>query len=374
MSEALNPFLINGYLSPEYFCDREKESASIISALKNGRNLTLKSPRRMGKTGLIKHVFHQLEQGNKGIVCFYIDIYPTKNLNDFVNVLSKHIIGKLDSSLTKMGKSITQFIKNSHLVLSYDPITGAPQTSITVQPSQTESTLDGVFEYLKSCGKECYIAIDEFQQINEYPEKGTEALLRSHIQFCNNVHFIFSGSKQHLMADMFSSPKRPFYSSTDIMTLKEIAPEKYYTFAKNHLKKAKADLKREVFDYIYNTFEGHTWYIQNILNRIYEYKYPDVTIEDINAIVAQIVDSKSDTYESWYNLLTLNQAAILKAIAHEGVVAEINANDFVRKYGLKGSSSNSTAVLALVDKELVYKDSKGYRVYDRFMEIWLRSL
>lgn len=374
MSEALNPFLINGYLSPEYFCDREKESASIISALKNGRNLTLMSPRRMGKTGLIKHVFHQLEQVDKGIVCFYIDIYSTKNLNDFVNVLSKHIIGKLDSSLTKMGKSITHFIKNSHLVLSYDPITGAPQTSITVQPSQTESTLDGVFEYLKSCGKECYIAIDEFQQINEYPEKGTEALLRSHIQFCNNVHFIFSGSKQHLMADMFSSPKRPFYSSTDIMTLKEIAPEKYYTFAKNHLKKAKADLKREVFDYIYNTFEGHTWYIQNILNRIYEYKYPDVTIEDINAIVAQIVDSKSDTYESWYNLLTLNQAAILKAIAHEGVVAEINANDFVRKYGLKGSSSNSTAVLALVDKELVYKGSKGYRVYDRFMEIWLRSL
>jgi AAA+ ATPase superfamily predicted ATPase len=134
MSEALNPFLINGYLSPEYFCDREKESASIISALKNGRNLTLMSPRRMGKTGLIKHVFHQLEQVDKGIVCFYIDIYSTKNLNDFVNVLSKHIIGKLDSSLTKMGKSITQFIKNSHLVLSYDPITGAPQTSITVQP------------------------------------------------------------------------------------------------------------------------------------------------------------------------------------------------------------------------------------------------
>ena len=106
----------------------------------------------------------------------------------------------------------------------------------------------------------------------EYPEKGTEALLRSYIQFLPNVKFIFSGSRQHLMSEIFLSAKRPFYQSTQIMSLNAVDKDTYYQFANAHFKKNEFTVSAECFDAIYTQFEGHTWYVQAVLNRLYEYR------------------------------------------------------------------------------------------------------
>ena len=96
-----NPFLLAGYYSPEYFCDREAKTAKILSALENDRNISLMSPRRFGKTGLIHHVFHRLSQKDKNTVCIYLDIYSTQNLNDFVKLFAESVLGKMDDSVEK---------------------------------------------------------------------------------------------------------------------------------------------------------------------------------------------------------------------------------------------------------------------------------
>lgn len=127
-------------------------------------------------------------------------------------------------------------------VLSMDPLTGEPSVSITVEPTQEEITMRSIFNYLNESGKEIYIAIDEFQQIAEYPEKGTEALLRSYIQFAQHVHFIFSGSKFHLMAEIFGSPKHPFYQSTEMLGLKPL--KKTYIISSAHISSKR---KMEIF-------------------------------------------------------------------------------------------------------------------------------
>ena len=95
MKKPINPFLITGYQGPEYFCDREAETETIISALNNGRNITLISPRRMGKTGLIKHVFHQLQDKDKNVSCFYLDIFSTQSLQEFVTMFGVAYWGNL---------------------------------------------------------------------------------------------------------------------------------------------------------------------------------------------------------------------------------------------------------------------------------------
>ncbi len=74
-----------------------------------------------------------------------------------------------------------------------------------------EITLDEIFSYLNQADKPCLVAIDEFQQITNYADNRIEALLRTYIQRCTNAHFIFSGSHCHLMAEMFTSPARPFF-------------------------------------------------------------------------------------------------------------------------------------------------------------------
>lgn len=374
MSKIQNPFLLYGYVSPAYFCDREVETGELVSALRNGRNVTLMSPRRMGKTGLIHHVFHRLKQEDDSVTCFYMDVFSTKSLKDFVEVFGRTIVGQLDTPAQKAAGFIAQFFQSAKVVLSVDAMTGAPQASLDFRPSETNNTLQEIFAYLRQSDRECYIAIDEFQQILEYPDEGVEALLRSYIQFCPNVHFIFSGSKQHLMVDIFSSSNRPFYQSTQKMTLGPIPKDAYYAFAAQWMEQTGINLAYGIFEDLYHRFEGHTWYVHYLLNNLYALHQPCVTNDDVKACLLQIIRQETDSFQHVYDKLTFNQAMLLQAIAKEGVVPAINSGSFIRKYDLKGSSSVNKSLGYLLDKELVYRSSNGYMVYNRYFGIWLSNL
>ena len=208
----------------------------------------------------------------------------------------------------------------------------------------------------------------------EYPEKNVEALLRSYVQFCPNVHFIFSGSKQHLMLDIFSSAKRPFFQSTEKMNLYSIDESAYYDFASYWMKKKNIELSKDIFHSLYQQFDGHTWYLQYVLNVLYSDSQSEVTKEDLRNIICRIVQREKEAFQVIYNQLTDNQVSLLKAIAKEGVVKAINASEFIKKYRLKGSSSVNKALEYLIKNEIVYHTSEGYIVYNRFFAIWLSSL
>lgn len=373
MKELNNPFLLHGYVDPIYFCDRRQETHELITALKNGRNVTLMSPRRMGKTGLIFNVFHQLQK-EQNVACFYIDIFSSKSLESFVKTFGAAVVGKLDTPLQRAEGFVQRFFQGLRLTFSTDIFTGNPQVELDFQPEQAESTLEQIFAYLVQSKKECYIAFDEFQQILEYPETNVEALLRSYIQFCPNVHFIFSGSKQHLMLDIFSSAKRPFFQSTEKMNLYSIDENAYYDFASYWMMKKNIELPKEVFHILYKQFDGHTWYLQYVLNVLYSDSLVAVKMEDVNKTIFRIVQREKEAFQAMYDKLTDNQTTLLRAIAKEGVVKAINAGDFIRKYKLKGSSSVNKALEYLLNKEIVYHTSQGYIVYNRFLGIWLNTL
>lgn len=367
-----NPFLIAGYHSPEFFCDRKAESSTILEALYNGRNITLIAPRRMGKTGLIHHVFYQLKEQKSDVVTLYMDIYSTQSLGDFVRLFANTVLGQLDSVPQKALNRIGQFIRSCRPVFTFDEITGTPKVTVDVSPTEEESTLKEIFDYLGSSEKRCYIAIDEFQQIAEYPEKGVEALLRSYIQFLPNVNFIFAGSKQHVMHEMFTSSKRPFYQSTQLLTIGTVNRDEYADFAMAHFAKNNLQLPREVFDAIYDKFDGHTWYIQNLLNRLYGYNR-DVEMASITYAMEQIVAEQSYSYADLLKAYPAGHVRLLKAIAQEGCVKEVLAGNFISKHKLRAASSVSSALKKLVANELVYQTTDGYIIYDRFMGEWLRN-
>jgi len=368
-----NPFLISGYYSPEYFCDRETETAKLLSALENDRNISLMSPRRFGKTGLIHHVFYQISQKDKNAVCIYLDIYSTQNLNDFVKIFAESVLGKVDDSVEKAMKKFASFFKSFRPTLSYDALSGQPELSVKIESEKVDKSLQEVFSYLKQSKKRCYIAIDEFQQVAEYPEKGTEALLRSYIQFLPNIKFIFSGSRQHLMSDIFLSAKRPFYQSTQIMSLDVVNKDKYELFATNHFQKNRFSISHECFDFIYTSFEGHTWFVQAVLNRLYEYRKNINKLDLVYCAIRELLEENTYAYQDLLNAYSDVQVNLLKAIAKEKVVAQINSGDFISKYSLKNSSSISRALNKLMENELVYKSEKGYIVYDRFLGLWLEK-
>lgn len=366
-----NPFVYRGYEGSDYFCDRTEESENIISSLQNGRNITLISPRRIGKTGLIKHVFEQIKLENKDAICIYIDIFPTQNLHEFVELLGRALVEEvIGRERTIVGKVLDVF-KAWRPVFSLDPLTGAPTVSVSVEPTKTEFTLKSIFDHLESLNKKVYIAIDEFQQVAVYPEKGVEALLRSHIQF-SHAGFIFSGSRQHVMSEMFLSPARPFYQSTEFISLHPLHEEIYYDFVSRFFEHRNGNFSRDVFHALYHRFGGCTWYVQLLLNRLYQ-SYKNVEKEQqITEMILDILNTLSPQYEGLMSFLSPNQKALLTAIAKEELVVQPQAASFIKAHDLPGASSIKSSLDVLLDKELVYHQSEGYIVYDRFLALWLQ--
>lgn len=365
-----NPFLITGYHSPEYFCDRTNETQRMLAALANNRNITLIAPRRMGKTGLIKNVFYNLRQRDPDVVTIYVDIFSTRNLSEFVQLFASSVLGQFESKADKAIDAVGRWFSGLRPVITFDEITGVPKFSIDVVPTKEEVTLKKIFDYIGASNKRCYIAIDEFQQITEYPEQGVEAALRSYIQFVGNASFVFSGSKQHVMQQMFLSAKRPFYQSTQTLSLDVIERGEYYRFAEAFFSVGARSLSREVFDYLYSKFEGHTWYVQSILNRLYTYSEA-MDISLVNDAIDQIVGENEYPYQSLLQSYKSGAVKLLTAIAKEGLVSEINAGEFIAKHTLKAASSVNSSLKKLMENELVYKTTEGYIVYDRFMAVWL---
>ena len=374
MNKIDNPFLLYGYEGPEYFCDRKEETEEMVSSLRNGCNITLMSPRRYGKTGLIRHVFHKIKEQDPDAACFYIDIYATNSLYDFVQTFAKAVVGKLDTPLQKAENIITKIFKSSQITMSTDFMTGLPQLSLNFAPQYTESTLDEIFTYISQSQRNCYIAFDEFQQVTEYPEKNVEALLLTHIQKMNNAHFVFSGSRLHMMMEMFNSPKHPFYRSTEKLNLATLDEAVYYSFAEEKLKEKDVSLPYDAFHELYSMVDGVTWYIQAVLNRLYRLTDKTVTVKDMNEVIIKIILSEEEDYKRLFHLLTANQANLLLAIAREGSVAEPMSGQFLRKHQLKSTSSVQRALKYLADEEYIYLSERGYIIYDRFFGIWLKGL
>lgn len=368
-----NPFVVYGYKGPEYFCDRERETKKIISTLHGERNVTLVAPRRMGKTGLIHHVFNKIKSANKDIECFYIDIYATKNLEQLVQLLAQEIVGKLDTVSQSALRHVQAFFSSFRPTVTIDEPTGIPTFSLDIKPTEVKASLKRIFEYMKASGKRCYIAIDEFQQILYYPEEGTEALIRSYIQFLPNVYFIFSGSRQHMMEEMFLSANRPFFQSSMVMSLKSIDKNEYLTFANQWFKDESRSVAPDTFDYIYNISKGTTWYIQAILHALYEHDKEDINDKLVDEVVKELIEEQSTSYENYLSWLTDNQQQLLIAIAREGIVPTPLSQKFISKYKLPATSSVKTALTALTEKQLVSRSQKGYYISDIFFAQWLTN-
>ena len=287
--------------------------------------------------------------------------------------MARNVLGRLDTPTQATLHKVQDFFSSFRPTITFDTTSGMPTFSLDIVKNQEQQSLQRIFEYLKLSQKRCYIAIDEFQQITKYPEADTEALLRSFIQFVPNVYFIFAGSKQHMMSDMFMSPERPFYQGAQIVNIREIDENKYYDFANAMFMKRGQELPKTVFHYLYSKVEGQTWYVQATLNRVYSNQLEEITDTDIDLAIQELVDEEEVAFENYYSSFTANQAALLLAIAKEGKVKSLMAQSFIAKYNLPALSSIKTALQSLLDSQYIYQCQDAYIVYDRFFGMWLKD-
>lgn len=368
-----NPFVTKGYVGPEYFCDRLNETKNLVQLLTNENNMALISQRRLGKTDLIRHCFNQKEI-KTNYYTFLIDIYATSSLTDFVNIFGKAILEELKPQGRKIWERFISGLRSIQQEISFD-INGNPVWGIGIgNMSNPQTTLDEIFDYLNKADKPCIVAIDEFQKITDYPDATkVEAALRTHIQRCPNATFLFSGSKRHLMSEIFTSPARPFYQSVITMGLSPISLEKYAEFAIHQFQKNGKDIEKDVIEEVYRQFHGVTQSLQRVMNVLYLFTESGETckLNMLEDAINHLLNILSDNYETQLSQMPEKQRNVFRAIAQEGLAKNVLSGLFIHKYRLLSSSSVSSALKALLEKDLITQENGAYMVYDQFFALWL---
>lgn len=375
MKELNNPFVIGNYAGEHYFCDRVSESKELINNILNGRNTVLVSHRRIGKTGLICHCFEQSEI-RKNYNVFFVDILATTSLQEFVLFLGKEII----STLKPKNKKILDYFKNIFVSLrggfKIDAITGEPTFEISLgDVSSPETTLDEIFKYLENADKPCVVAIDEFQQIGNYPEKNVEALLRTKIQHCPNCKFIFAGSEADILLNMFNSQDKPFYKSATFMEIGKIDLEKYKEFAISLFAENKKKISGKYVEKAYKSVDGVTLYAQFIMNELYQIVPPNSSVTDelYNNALDNLLNKQSFVYINMMSDMTLRHKEVLLAMAKDDSNSEIMSSDFIKTHNLKSSSSVQSSLKGLIARKTVVKEDGNYVIADRLFKLWLKK-
>jgi uncharacterized protein len=368
-----NPFPTAGYYGPAFFCDREEESHKISQLILNGQSCLLMGNRRLGKTALIHHV-HQMLPKDWGFV--YLDILSTENEQEFLNSFGAALLRSFPEN-SKVGKKVWSFIKSLHPTISFDQLSGIPQVSI--QSMYVEQPIKDILLFLAKLDNPVVVAIDEFQQITQYPEKNTDAWLRTAIQQLQNVFFLFSGSRQSILSELFSNPARPFFRSASPIKIDKIKQEEYKNFIIRHFKNEGKEISETIVDEILVWTRCYTYYVQLMCNRLFQISVKSYSLKDWQQCASQILLEQETFFIHYRTLLSPQQWKLLVATAKSGTVSAPTSKDFIAQHQLGSSATVFKSIDALLEKEMIYKEyttdgSPYYEVYDVLFERWIQGL
>lgn len=376
MARVKNPFIVTGKIEKEYFCDRVVESKAIEKAISNGNNLVLISPRRMGKTGLVRYCY-DFEFDKDEYYTFFIDILHTTSLQEFTYLLGRKIY---ETVLPKSKKMMTAFIHTLKSIsgqFGFDPVSNTPTFDLSLGDIvRPELTLEEIFYYLEHADRPCIVTIDEFQQIAKYPEKNVEALLRTHIQNMGNCQFIFAGSEYHIMQEMFLSAAHPFYNSSDILELKPIEEQVYSDFVASWMQRYYRSIEPELVSKVYQLFRGNTYGMQRTFNEVFALMNDGETCtqEVVLLAINNIVDSKEPLFQEMLSNIPEKQKPLLYAIASDGEVEKITSAAFIRKHKLASASAIQYAARQLMLNGMITKLHGKFSLNEQFFDIWINRM
>jgi len=372
-----NPFQYGVVVDDSAFCNRKEEIAYLKNQVKNGYSTWLFSPRRYGKTSLVEKVFREIDD----TICVYFDLYNIKSKDDFCRKYSKVIAENLfnwKDDIKKLTKNLSNTFSNLSPTVSFDEF-GNPGFSINVHKVEKQEDIETVLEVpnivsLKSSKKIC-IAFDEFQEIARI-DPFILHWMRSSFQRHRNISYIFLGSKQSLMEEIFTSTQAPFYEFAAKMNLSVISWDELFAFIKDNFKKYSLPIENQTIEIILEKSDCQPHFTQYFASVVFDLVKTGTDQKDENFAnywMQKIIVSQSDVFQDIYDQLTNSQRVTLQAIARlnkPGIYSE-EAKD---KYGLPVSSSLNEVLKALQKRGLVYKSQDIYKIINPVFKEWLLSL
>ena len=368
-----NPFAYSNYVTGESFCNRKKELSELLRYIKESQNVLLYSHRRYGKSSLIRQVFREIKGRNLNVGTMHVELYGTISEKDFITK-SFQGLNQLESNFKKLLKSVSNALKSIKLNLSIDSATGGISVSPSFEAVDEKTVLEELMNILSkySQKRRLVIAFDEFQEVAGYTEEGFEKRLRSFIQQHSNICYIFSGSQQHLITEMFNSNKRAFYKLAESFPLEKIETKYYIPWVKNLFSQKNVHLPAEQIEEIVARFENHPMYIQNFLFHLWEEPgKKGFSPEIINKVENTIIEKRSLEHTVLWETLSINQKKTLKMILLNNGYNLFNA-DSLKSVNLKTGSLVTKALSSLKKKEIIVKNG-NYQIQDIVFKKWLQK-
>lgn len=331
------------------FTDREKESARLAANFAGGINTFIISPRRWGKTSLVKKVIRETD-GEK-ILCVFADVFMAKTPEDFCEILGNAI-------LKQSASAVDEFIDNAKKFLGRIDL-------------WVEDILNLPERIAEKKDIRIVVCIDEFQQITEFAESlSFQKLLRTVWQHQKRVSYCLFGSKKHMMEGLFDEPSKPFYKFGDIIYLKRIPLSYWEEYISGKFKTAGKAISEDQIERICQVVDFHSSYVQQLCWYVYLFSDDVVTHQNIDAGIEELIDQNTALFESRTENLTPVQMRFLKAVAR-GIHSGFSSAEVISRYKLGSSAASVSTKKALLEKGLVYCEDGQCLLADPVMGLWI---
>lgn len=368
------PFLYGRLAEKDSFIDREDDKRELKNFLRHGINTILVSPRRWGKSSLVRESMLELMAEDKNTrVCFF-DAYRVHTEQDFYDQFVSAIIQGVSSSVERRINDVMKFVSRimPSVTIKSDPLNSV-ELSLKVNPTKEnpETILQLPEEIAKAKGIKVIVCIDEFQQLANLSEwVRLEALMRSVWQLQHQTTYCLYGSKMHMMTRIFNNPESPFFKFGQLINLKRIGKEYWIPYITGNFSKTGKSISDELAEQICETVEYNSWYVQQYSFFVWSHVGHTVTSADLDRQLQLLLDTNEEVFQNLLDELAPSQINMLKAIA--AGESHLNAATVVDKYELGQPQTITRNKRVLVEKDIIEKNRDGLHFVDPVFKLWMR--
>ena len=356
----------------ENFTDRISETKRLKRDFENGQNVVLISPRRMGKTSLVRRVISQVDTDKVSVV--HLDIYDCRTEYDFYNKLATAVLKQTAGKGELMLHNIKEFLTRLTPKISFgvDPA-NEMSVSLGIAPEDysPEEILQLPEKIAHKLGKHLVVCIDEFQQIGNFPDTiNVQKRVRGVWQLQQEVSYCLYGSKKHMLTNLFQNKRMPFYQFGDIRFLQPIALGDWIPFIRGKFEANGQTISDEQITRICNTVEYQSSYVQQLAWNVMLCSDDVVNEAAMIEAVDDLIGQNSTLFLQQTEGLSSYQMNFLKAIA-AGETGDFTSAAMLKKYNLGSKSNISRMQETLIKKELIEKDGSTTILADPVFRLWM---
>jgi len=371
-----NPFVLSVIPPDAPFCNRVEELKQLTSYAIDGTNVVLFSPRRFGKTSLVKRV--QANLAKQGMLVLYADFFGVTSVDDVAGKIARSVYTFIQRNESLMKKAL-------RILTTFRPVFKPAEDgsfSISIELARPnlhgidllDKTLEDLGVFMEQAGPgKIHIVFDEFQEITELKEKRIESTLRSHIQFQQSSYF-FVGSRRRILLEMFNEKNRPLFQSAQLYELKRLPHDDLVGYLVAQFKKGGKPCSEKNAQNISSISRQYPYYAQKLALNVYAVSGKVVQAKNITKALEIMIDNETYFYQATLQSLAPRQIALLRALAVEPSKT-ILSNNYIRKHDLGSIGGVQSAIKKLRQMDLVEVDTDSrYRTVDPIFSIWLQRL